>query len=102
MRNRSVHVFTLKIKRNDDGSRENSQKTIPIDVVCNNHGDDKLELVSAHWRGHHALLQFLTLCWSSAGPAPAYLGEIERSDRAVIIQKNVNSVQSPSTLGQET
>lgn len=37
-----------------------------------------------------------------AGRVPAYLGETEGSDSAVIIQENVNSVQSPSTFSQKT
>lgn len=32
----------------------------------------------------------------------AYLGEVEGSDSAVIIQENIDSVQSPRTFGQKT
>lgn len=55
------------------------------------------EAVSAE---HHTNL--FPLPWSSAGLLRAYLGEIERSDCAVVIQKNVNSVQSPGTFSQKT
>lgn len=44
----------------------------------------------------------LHLGQSSAGRRLAYLGEVERSDSAVVIQEDIDSVQSPRTFSQKT